>query len=201
MAKIKAFILGICLLFAGTCFGYDSPVAQDNCFASVHQVAAIEYPAVDIIEYAAPTADELRLQVAETYNSFIGVREATGRNDGAEVKMFLAVTGFAEGNPWCAAFAAYCFTVNDIPNPKSAWSPAWFPKYATIDHNREIPKQADVFGLYNNSLGRIAHAGFVDRWPRDADFFLPLKATRIMQDHGKVTEFTKSEDLNELHTE
>lgn len=198
MAKIKAFILGICLLFAGTCFGYDSPVAQDNCFASVHQVAVLEYPAIEIV--SPPTADEIRTQVADTYLSFLNVREATGRNDGAEVKMFLAVTGFAEGNPWCAAFVAYCFTVNDIPNPKSAWSPAWFPKYATIDHHREPPTQADVFGLYFNNLGRIAHVGFVDRWPRDGDFFLPLKATPTMPDRERETVFIRSVDRNEQHT-
>ena len=89
--------------------------------------------------------------------------------------MFLAVTGFTEGNPWCAAFVAYCFTVNDIKTPKSAWSPAWFPKANTIDHNRINPLQADVFGVYYNNLGRIGHVGFVDRWPRDTDYFLTVE--------------------------
>jgi hypothetical protein len=178
MGKIKTLFFSICLLCIGLTVSYADSVKERNDFCysvqAEHPQSAVEvtYQAQEAIIL---TADELRLKVAETYQSFLHVREATGRNDGAEVKMFLAVTGFKEGNPWCAAFVAYCFTVNDINNPKSAWSPSWFPKHAVIDLNKIKPEQADVFGLYFNNLGRIAHVGFVDRWPRSGDYFFTVE--------------------------
>lgn len=114
-------------------------------------------------------SNNVRDQVAATYLSQIGVKEATGNNDGPEVEIYLAVTGFSAGAPWCAAFVAWTYTVNDIPNPRSAWSPAWFPAskviYARDDVPQGIiPQKGDVFGIYYNNLQRIAHVGFIHQW-------------------------------------
>ena len=42
--------------------------------------------------------------IAETYTSQIGVREATGRNDGKQVELYLKSVGLGKGYAWCAAF-------------------------------------------------------------------------------------------------
>jgi hypothetical protein len=38
----------------------------------------------------------------------IGVKEATGRNDGARVAVFQKFVGIAAPQPWCAAFMSWC---------------------------------------------------------------------------------------------
>lgn len=38
----------------------------------------------------------------------LGVKEATGHNDGPLIKLWLAFCGLAEGNPWCTSFASWC---------------------------------------------------------------------------------------------
>lgn len=40
----------------------------------------------------------------------IGVREATGRNDGAQVEAYLRAVGLPKGNPWCMAVQVWAFT-------------------------------------------------------------------------------------------
>ena len=109
--------------------------------------------------------------VIKTYNSQLGVREATGKNDGKQVEMYLAQAKSSKGNPWCAAFLAWCFKQAKIETVNSAYSPSWFPVNKTIyarglDRlNRKFtPKQGDVFGLYFQNLKRIAHVGFIDTW-------------------------------------
>lgn len=63
---------------------------------------------------------------------------------------------------------AWVLTQNDVPNPKSAWSPAWFPTQKVIWQSNglkiRLPLPGDVFGIYFNSMGRIAHVGFVHRF-------------------------------------
>ena len=39
----------------------------------------------------------------------VGAREIGGNNKGPYVKKYLAPTGLAEGNSWCAAFMSWCF--------------------------------------------------------------------------------------------
>ena len=47
--------------------------------------------------------------IAETYTSQIGVREATGRNDGKQVEQYLKSVGLGKGYAWCSAFVRWCF--------------------------------------------------------------------------------------------
>lgn len=39
----------------------------------------------------------------------VGVREATGRNDGPQVEAYLRSVGLAKGNPWCMALHYWAF--------------------------------------------------------------------------------------------
>ena len=110
----------------------------------------------------------LRNKVAIVYKAQVGVREATGKNDGPQVKAYLASVGLAEGHNWCAAVLYYCFQSSGIVSvPKSGWSPSWFPRNKTIYRRGEVYKtlnwpKSSVFGIYFPRMGRIAHVGFVD---------------------------------------
>lgn len=55
------------------------------------------------------------LKIAET---FVGVTEASGKNDGPEVEMFLKSVGRKKGDSWCSAFVSYCLTAANVKEPK-----------------------------------------------------------------------------------
>ena len=106
----------------------------------------------------ATASDSLRT----IYTSYIGVREATGRNDGPQVEMFLQHVGLRKGEPWCAAFVSYCLhKAGRASAPYSGWSPAFFPERYRIRRDTTL-LPGDVFGIYYQNLRRIAHVGFVD---------------------------------------
>ncbi len=100
--------------------------------------------------------------VVEAYTSQLGVREATGRNDGLDVEKYLSSTGLGKGFAWCAAFVNWAHQQCGYSGPRAAaaWSPAWFPTSKLVTH----PLPGDVFGIYFPSKGRIAHVGFIDKW-------------------------------------
>lgn len=109
-----------------------------------------------------------RAGVVKTYQSQIGVREATGRNDGVQVESYLRTTNLKKGHAWCAAFVNWCFINNQVPTNNSAWAPAWFPKSKTVYTQgvplKYVPQPGDVFGLYYPNLKRIGHVGFINKW-------------------------------------
>jgi len=135
----------------------------------------------------------LRQKVKAIYDSQIGVREATGRNDGPQVEQYLCYTGLGKGNAWCAAFVCWVLGQANVENPKTAWAASLFPNdkviwkqgmvaksYKAQSEKRSVrtclpdrqatrnsqhtTKKACVFGLYFRSLKRIAHCGFIDQW-------------------------------------
>jgi hypothetical protein len=103
-------------------------------------------------------SDSLRLELQKIYTSQIGVKEATGKNDGPQIKAYLIVSGLPEGHPWCAAFVAWCFKTAGIKATRSAYSPNWFPRARIVKNG----KVGDVIGIYFPKMGRIAHVGFWD---------------------------------------
>ncbi|GAA4786250.1 hypothetical protein GCM10023231_12730 [Olivibacter ginsenosidimutans] len=127
--------------------------------------------------------DSIRQQVKTSYDSQIGVREASGHNDGLQVETYLRYTGLGKGNAWCAAFVCWVLGQTGVENPKTAWAASLFPNdkliwkqgklLATRNAQRATTKGsratgnaqlATVFGLYFSSLKRIAHCGFIDQW-------------------------------------
>lgn len=101
--------------------------------------------------------------------SYIGVRETTGNNDGEKVGYFLSTTGLGEGYAWCVAFLNAIHEECNLPTPnKGAWSPAWFPPERTIYITRKsegiTPQPGDVGGIYFKSKGRIAHGFLIQEW-------------------------------------
>lgn len=117
--------------------------------------------------------DLVRAKIQQIYSAEIGVREATGKNDGKRVEEYLAVTQLGKGYAWCASFVSWVFAEAGFPQPRSPWSPSLFPKnriiweYQPPNPSRlkpDPPATADVFGIYFTNLKRIAHVGFVDEW-------------------------------------
>lgn len=171
MGKIKNLLLVFSLVFVGIDSLHASPLSRQSI---VDQSIVIEYDAL--------TCDQIRELVAETYLSQVGVKETLGKNDSPEIREYLVVTGFDQPVPWCAAFLSWTLTKHDIDNPRSAWSPAWFPESrlvkvhrTSVNNNTELPTRADVFGVYFASLKRIAHVGFVDQWPPESQYFITVE--------------------------
>lgn len=106
--------------------------------------------------------------VKNTYTAEVGVYEATGKNDGPRVEEYLSSVGRKKGDAWCAAFVHWTLKRCGITNiPYSGWSPSWFTRNVVYKRGRtdnKIPQTADVFGLYFQNLGRVAHVGFIDSW-------------------------------------
>ncbi len=120
----------------------------------------------------------------DSYSEAIGVREATGQNDGFEVEKYLASTGLSKGYAWCAAFVTYYHLECGFEVPKApAWSPSWFTRNV-IYHRGEItyrhanysqPRSGDVFGIYFSNKNRVAHVGFVDDWIPDKKYVVTVE--------------------------
>lgn len=110
----------------------------------------------------------VRTAVTKTYTSQIGVREATGHNDGKAVEMYLKYVGLGKGYAWCASFVCWVLGQNKVSNPHSGYCPDLFsPKRRVWQRNQKnngTPMPGDVWGLYFPDKKRIAHVGFVDKW-------------------------------------
>ncbi|SEM72834.1 CHAP domain-containing protein [bacterium A37T11] len=117
-----------------------------------------------------------RIIIRRIYAAEVGVRETTGRNDGPRVQQYLQVVGLKGNYSYCAAFISWTFAQAGMAEPRTAWSPALFPKNRviwerntgggkTVRNTQEItPQTGDVFSLYFQEVGRIGHCGFVDEW-------------------------------------
>lgn len=107
----------------------------------------------------------LRDKLQFTYSGQVGIKEATGNNDGPEIEAYLKTTGLPKGYPWCAAFISWVFEQEGMSEPRTPWTPSLFPESVVIWPNKEqIPQTSDVFGIYYPHLRRVAHAGFIESW-------------------------------------
>jgi hypothetical protein len=107
-----------------------------------------------------------RKAIREWYFSQIGVKEATNKNDGPIVEMYLKSTGLGPGHPWCAAFIHYGLNYVGVRNTINAYSPTAFDKKRAVWFNNKMlsePRPGDVGTLYYQSKKRIAHAFFYDK--------------------------------------
>lgn len=111
---------------------------------------------------------DVRQKVIDIYTSQIGVREATGKNDGPQVEAYLKYTKLGKGYAWCSSFCCWVYGQAGVENPRSAWSPALVPAskviYGRGRKGNQIPQAGDVFGIYFANMKRVAHVGFVDKW-------------------------------------
>lgn len=91
----------------------------------------------------------------------IGVHESGGNNCGPRVKEYLAAVGLPQGNPWCAAFVAWCFQRAGLerwPATGDTWAiETWARQQKVLN---VVPEPGDVF-LLLGSDGKPIHTGFV----------------------------------------
>lgn len=101
--------------------------------------------------------------ITTAYLSQLGVREATGHNDGKQVEKYLRAVGLGKGYPWCAAFVRWCYDTAGIKTKingaaASAHNPNNLVYYKSKQHQE--PQPGDVFTLWYTQLNRIGHTGF-----------------------------------------
>lgn len=108
----------------------------------------------------------LRARLVEAAEKYVGIREATGNNDGAEVKKILKNVGLKEGYAWCAALQAIIHDDINLVNPHSAYCPDWFRSNVVYKKSLETfdkfqAKRGQVFGLWITNKGRVGHVGML----------------------------------------
>lgn len=104
--------------------------------------------------------------VSCVYLKELGVREATGHNDGERVEQYQKSTKNRSGDSWCASFVKWCFDQAKVKTTITGWSPSAQNSrnlvYAKGVFIKE-PQEADVFTIYSISQKRIHHTGFFHR--------------------------------------
>ena len=106
------------------------------------------------------------ISLQKSYLSQVGVREATGHNDGKDVEKYLKCVGLGKGYAWCSAFVKWNLIQAQIPNTITAWSPSAENKdYFILQKHKflEEPKAGDVGTLYFPRMKRIGHTFFFNR--------------------------------------
>ncbi len=118
---------------------------------------------VDTVYVDKPLSD--RDVYVDTLKNYLGLREATGNNDGYHIDKFNAICGF-KNSPWCGAVLSYGLKVNGLEIPEQpCYTPSFFPAERIVwrsGQEKELMK-GDIFGLYFSSMGRIAHAGALQK--------------------------------------
>lgn len=125
-----------------------------------------------------PTTKTTNIKVEslqKIYTSQIGVREATGNNDGKFVEMYLQTVGLTKGYPWCAAFVKWCYLEVGILEATKINGMA-----LSVDKPDERiyykgkftnePRAGDAFTLFYPKLNRIGHTGFFDKRQNESIF-------------------------------
>lgn len=103
----------------------------------------------------------------DTLKSYLGAKEDNGSNRGAEIDMFFTDCGVPPGNFWCGCFVGFGLTGVGANVPSApAWSPAYFSGSRVVwvrgvDNYNVVFREGDLFGVYFNSLKRIAHVGVI----------------------------------------
>lgn len=113
--------------------------------------------------YALKPPSEIYKPLIPIAQAELGVREATGKNDGFRVEQYLVAVGLKKGDPYCAAFVSWVFKQAGYASPRTGWSPALFPMAKLV----KTASPGNVFGIYFPSLNRIAHCGFVEHIKND----------------------------------
>lgn len=104
----------------------------------------------------------------DTARSYIGTVDR-GDNTGRDVDRFLASVGIDTPAPWCAAYASYCLSVNDIefPTERSALASDFITrrsmKASHVLLGREQPQKGDLV-IWRRGNGIFGHIGFVSEW-------------------------------------
>lgn len=171
MAKIRIYICILLLFSLSNCKRVSEvDLTKDLAVNDTELIEIIETEVIEtipaeesIIEEVEVVLPEVKPTLPEIYLSQVGVREATGRNDGPEVEMYLASVGLKKGYPWCSGFVAWSLNQAEIPHRINAWSPTAENRNNFVFRNSKFvtePQSGDVFTIWYTKLKRIGHTGF-----------------------------------------
>ena len=157
MAKITIIIAAMSMLGYFVCC---EPVGSDRdiVYNVVERDTVIVRDTIYPVKSITPEQPDVRQAIVDTLQSYVGVKELTGNNDGPIIEMFLlsADRDPKDREPWCGALITYGFKVNGLPVPKyPALSAAWFDEQHIIPHTQA--QKGDLGGLYYDKLKRIGH--------------------------------------------
>lgn len=180
MATIRVLLGIVCLVFTGGhCLCSSRILGSRGLEVQSQQIWCIKKARCFSVENVVPfvvknndcrkPSHHFKSAVISIAQSQIGVREATGHNDGRQVEAYLRYTGLKKGNPWCAAFVSWVFGQAGYRQPVTAWSPALFP----AGRRTTDIKPATLFGVYFPALKRIAHCGLVAQ--KDGHWFISIE--------------------------
>ena len=161
MATVRIVLGIICLAFFGQFIEPSGDFLREESWKvdGGKVVSWADAKAVDHQLTDSTTTQLHRSTILRIAQSQLGVREATGRNDGKEVEAYLGYTSNKKGEPWCASFVSWVYGKSGFVQPKTAWSPALFP----LARQTLNPLPADVFGIYFSKLKRVAHCGLIEK--------------------------------------
>jgi hypothetical protein len=119
-----------------------------------------------LFNIAAPivvAASQLALRSLEVARTQLGVREATGHNDGAAVESYLRAVSLGKGYAWCQAFVYWCFNqaakALGVENPTAKTAGVLDHWTKTKGLKTKSPQPGDVFIM--DFGGGKGHTGFV----------------------------------------
>lgn len=118
--------------------------------------------------------------------SFIGTKELTGHNDGAEVEMFLNSVGRKKGESWCSAFVSFCLSSAKVraPTTRSGLARSFklqnkiIPAVDVLRGTKKISKGSIIGWEKGNTV--FGHIGFTftsPKAPPEADWSGPYGTT------------------------
>lgn len=118
--------------------------------------------ASSVVGPPTPVVPTARERVIASAESQVGVREATGRNDG-EVDKYLRAVGLGGSRaPYCAAFNTWvgddALGHENNPYPRSAWSPDHVKSGVRFTSSTPV-RGGEAFGIWFKSKSRVAHTG------------------------------------------
>src|SRR5690606_17948028 len=180
MATMYPLFFGLLLIAVCSTVGTGDRIVETQCTVSDYwRIASLRNRHIDAGARLPSCASKqhIRTHILHIAQNEIGVREATGHNDGKRVEEYLRYTHLGKGHQWCAAFVSWCYGQAGLPEPRNPWSPALFPKArrygamlstsATIVETQDVASlqnnihYADIFGIYGPSAKRINHVGLV----------------------------------------
>ena len=109
--------------------------------------------------------EEKRNLIIAIASKELGVREATGNNDGPRIEEYLRYTNLGPHHDWCAAYVSWVYGQAGLSHPRNPWSPALFPKARQVLKQQCQP--ADLFGIYGAKVKRINHVGMIKKKAND----------------------------------
>ncbi|WP_246032713.1 CHAP domain-containing protein [Sphingobacterium yanglingense] len=164
LAQPRPFYLGsanssICTISKNVAFDIFKKL-KGEAQSIVLKISSDEFWTLLRSKVSRPSGMEDRDNIIKIASAELGVREATGNNDGPRVEEYLRYTNLGKGYEWCAAFVSWCYGQAGLSAPRNPWSPALFPKARSYKETDRV-QSADLFGIYSARLKRIHHVGLV----------------------------------------